>query len=669
MLDHLKILIHIVTFNNEKTILTCIKSLIEQADLILGKDYQIIVSDNCSSDNTFNILIENFSEKILIRKNSHNLGFCGAHNYAATYIVRNKIPFLLLINPDLKIENNCLKILAKSLENDSISGAACPKSYRADSNLNPINPLTFDSTGMFITPEIRHFDRGSNEIDRKQFDRTEYVFGSSGSMMLLKNDFIQDVALNSDEVKKGDFKDVLLFDPSFFAYREDADLAWRMQYLGWKCLYQPKAIAYHQRKVLPENRAELNEEINAYGVKNRFLLQFNNYSLLNNFKEIPFTIWRNIFVILAVLIKEKSSIPALRSASQLFPVARRNFLCLKKRQRVPSYEINKWFSCKPFSEPALEHNQEKSPIKTISAIVVNYNSHDRLLNCVKSLALTAKELTDKVKFNIFIFDNNSSDKSLEILKNSIDLEGNNIVLIESKENHGFAGAINQCIKQISADAFLILNPDIAVNSQALEELKRALESYQEIAAISPILKNKSGEAQYKYLLKNFPSFGSTIAELLFLHRLFPKNIFTQSYDLSENQLYKNYILKEKTSMPFFNLEKPLLIPQPAAACLLIRANDLKQVNGFDQDFYPAWFEDVDFAKRLFNQNRFCAITNKAEVIHEGGYSADGLDKKKFHDIWYNNLTLYWKKHGLNYQYLCIKFLSFFSKLIKSSLSK
>ena len=45
------------------------------------------------------------------------------------------------------------------------------------------------------------------------------------------------------------------FDSDFFLYREDAELAWRLRNLGWKCLYVPQAVAYHRRHNLPERRA------------------------------------------------------------------------------------------------------------------------------------------------------------------------------------------------------------------------------------------------------------------------------------------------------------------------------------------------------------------------------------------------------------------------------
>jgi GT2 family glycosyltransferase len=60
------------------------------------------------------------------------------------------------------------------------------------------------------------------------------------------------------------------FDPDFFVYREDADVAWRAQLLGWRCIYTPHARGYHVRNVLPGNRRALPPVINMHSVKNRF---------------------------------------------------------------------------------------------------------------------------------------------------------------------------------------------------------------------------------------------------------------------------------------------------------------------------------------------------------------------------------------------------------------
>src|SRR5438093_615075 len=66
------------------------------------------------------------------------------------------------------------------------------------------------------------------------------------------------------------------FDPDFFVYREDADVAWRAQLLGWRAIYTPGAVAWHVRSVLPGNRLAVPAAINMHSVKNRFLMRIKN---------------------------------------------------------------------------------------------------------------------------------------------------------------------------------------------------------------------------------------------------------------------------------------------------------------------------------------------------------------------------------------------------------
>ena len=74
----------------------------------------------------------------------------------------------------------------------------------------------------------RHFDRGAGEVDRGQYDTPGVVFGVSGAAGCYRRAMLDDVAIAGE-----------VFDEDFFAYREDADLAWRAQLLGWDALYVP----------------------------------------------------------------------------------------------------------------------------------------------------------------------------------------------------------------------------------------------------------------------------------------------------------------------------------------------------------------------------------------------------------------------------------------------
>ena len=247
---------HIVTYNSEETIIPCLDSLLGQQYLQPPYKIQVLVTDNHSSDGTAECIKSHFDNLISLQQNSINLGFTGAQNEGITRGINSGADYILLLNPDARLAPDAVYQLLRALEEDTRAGAACPKLLRADKKLNPIMPPVIDSTGMYITPEIRHFDRGSQEKDVGQYQKDEYVFGASGAAVMFKRIFILDVLLHS--APPGEV--LPFFDNAFFAYREDADLAWRAQYLGWKCRYVPQAEGYHERRVLPEKRSLLPDE-------------------------------------------------------------------------------------------------------------------------------------------------------------------------------------------------------------------------------------------------------------------------------------------------------------------------------------------------------------------------------------------------------------------------
>jgi GT2 family glycosyltransferase len=142
------------------------------------------------------------------------------------------------------------------------------------------------------------------------------------------------------------------FDSDFFVYREDADVAWRSQLMGWKCLYAPYARGYHVRKVLPGNRRALPPEINMHSVKNRFLMRIKNIS--------PNLYWRNCFsitsrdlvVVTCCLLWEHTS---LKAYWFLFKNLKRTLAkrrLIQASQRVDDQYMASWFQYAPVSKQA-----------------------------------------------------------------------------------------------------------------------------------------------------------------------------------------------------------------------------------------------------------------------------------------------------------------------------
>ena len=133
------------------------------------------------------------------------------------------------------------------------------------------------------------------------------------------------------------------FDEDFFAYREDADLAWRCRLLGWTSLYVPSATARHRRRVTPERRGVLPKEINSHSVKNRFLLRINNMTAGLYRRDLWPITKRDAAVVGYVLLREWSSLPALwyivRNLQRLFRKRR----IIQSRRSVEPSGLENWF--------------------------------------------------------------------------------------------------------------------------------------------------------------------------------------------------------------------------------------------------------------------------------------------------------------------------------------
>jgi GT2 family glycosyltransferase len=194
---------------------------------------------------------------------------------------------------------------------------------------------------MYFTPAMRHFDRGWHQRDSGHFAQPEYVFGASAAAALYRREMIEDVSGRDG-----------FFDPDFFVYREDADVAWRAQLLGWRCLYTPDAEAYHVRSVVPGNRLAVAPAINMHSVKNRFLMRIKNVTggLYRRYW-LPMTL-RDLVVVGCCVVWEPSSLPAFWRLATCLPRALEKRRDIMRRRRVDDEALAAWFKREPFSLPA-----------------------------------------------------------------------------------------------------------------------------------------------------------------------------------------------------------------------------------------------------------------------------------------------------------------------------
>jgi GT2 family glycosyltransferase len=325
--------ITVVTYNSGRFIRRCLESALAQQYPSL----EVVVVDNASTDGTADIL-EQFEDRCQIVYNQENIGFAAAQNQA---IGLSSGDWVLTLNPDVLLLPDFVASLMAAAAVDKRAGTICGKLLTIKSNFDIPEEALVDSTGIYFTPMLRHLDRGSQEVDNGHYRKPEYVFGATAAAALYRRKMIEDVAVD------GEF-----FDPDFFVYREDADVAWRAQLLGWRCIYTPYALGYHVRSVLPGNRRALPPEINMHSVKNRFLMRIKNITpavYRKNFFSITF---RDLVVFGCCLTRETTSVKAFwflaRNFSRFLDKRRK----IMERIRVSDEYMAAWFSYEPVAFPA-----------------------------------------------------------------------------------------------------------------------------------------------------------------------------------------------------------------------------------------------------------------------------------------------------------------------------
>ncbi len=322
----------IVTYNSSRFIGRCLESVLAQKYPRL----EVIVVDNASTDGTREVL-EGFRDRCRIVYNAENVGFAAAQNQAIR-VARGD--WILTLNPDMLLLPNFVQALVAAGRLDPQVGTVCGKLLTMRPSLDfPDQPLV-DSTGIYFTPMLRHLDRGSQQVENGHFLHYEYVFGATAAAALYRRAMIEDISVD------GEF-----FDSDFFVYREDADVAWRAQLMGWRCLYTPHARAYHVRSVRPGNRRALPPLINMHSVKNRFLMRIKNMTLdlyLRNWFSITF---RDLVVIACCLLREQTSLKAFYFLATNWKRVWAKRRQIMQRKRVPDEYIASWFRYRPVALP------------------------------------------------------------------------------------------------------------------------------------------------------------------------------------------------------------------------------------------------------------------------------------------------------------------------------
>lgn len=252
----------------------------------------------------------------------------------------------------------------------------------------------------------------------------------------------------------------------------------------------------------------------------------------------------------------------------------------------------------------------------LSVVIVNWNSGEFLQRLIASLEPLRLRL-DRVT----VVDNDSNDGSVSNLVCDEKLE-----VCRMDRNLGFGAAANFGIRRSSTPYVLLLNPDIEVHPGPTLRLLELIRSRDRIAIAVGMLTDSAGNPQTHFQLRRLPTLWSVLSDILCLDEVF------------------NWLGIIGPNAAPRDPGKMTTVEQPAAAFWLLRRSAWEELGGFDQRFFPAWFEDVDFCRRLKDQGWEIAYRGEPTARHAGGISLRHLSRSEFNRIFCQNLLVYWQKH-------------------------
>lgn len=268
----------------------------------------------------------------------------------------------------------------------------------------------------------------------------------------------------------------------------------------------------------------------------------------------------------------------------------------------------------------------------ISVVIVNWNTKDLLLDCLKSVFETIRDIS----FEVWLVDNASMDGSVSAVRKSYP----SVLVIQNDRNLGFAAANNLASRKMGGRYALLLNTDTVLTEGAIKTLLDFMESTPQAGLACGQLLNSDGSKQNS--IANLPSLLGLVLNETILRILVPKKFPSKRKDYSS----------------------PLEIDSCIGACMIARKKAMDDVGLLDERFF-FFLEETDWALRMKRAGWKIYFVPGAQIFHHQGQSVGhGARSRK---IFYTSRYAYfrkWHPHGYPLFFVVI----FLRLLVEASLS-
>jgi GT2 family glycosyltransferase len=217
---------------------------------------------------------------------------------------------VLLLNADCVLADGFLEAATERLTIDGV-GSVAPRLVRA-TGMRPADRLdVLDAAGMVVDRRRKNTLVGHDE-PASSYGRAAEVFGGDGACVLYRRQVLDACAVAGE-----------VLDESLELWASDVDLAWRARLLGWRCMYEPRALAWHVRCYSPSTRSGMPEAHRRLQFRNRLLMMAKNDSWADIRGDLHRIAFYELLAIGHVLLRERHLLRAYREALRALPGARR----------------------------------------------------------------------------------------------------------------------------------------------------------------------------------------------------------------------------------------------------------------------------------------------------------------------------------------------------------
>lgn len=339
----MKLSVHLVSWNGSKYVPHLFDSLRRQT----FRDWELLVVDNNSPDNTVALIqkeLVNFPVVSRIIVNKDNQGFGPGHNQA---LRETKSEFVLLLNQDMFVAPDCLEKLIAFLDLHPAAAAVTPRLMKWNFEKRDFTNQ-IDALGLKIFRSRRVIEQFTGQrwdkIHHQFAESVLPVFGVSGAFPVYRRSAIDKILL----------ADGAFFDESYFMYKEDVDVAYRLVQAGFKSYVLLPAVAYHDRTgagprelsdlAAVKNKQTHNKTVRYYSYRNHLITIFKNEYWQNAALDFFWIVWYELKKFFYFLLFDRSVLRGLGEIWKIRKQLKESRIKNKELRKISWREMRKWWN-------------------------------------------------------------------------------------------------------------------------------------------------------------------------------------------------------------------------------------------------------------------------------------------------------------------------------------